>query len=68
MTKEVSGGWNVKDIVAHLSSWDEVSWLDFERAARGHLPFLLAWNDDIDEWNKFLMRGRLGFPLTQVRG
>jgi hypothetical protein len=68
MTKPISGDWTLKDLLAHVSSWDEMSWLDLERAARGHIPFVLAWKPEAtDHWNQFLMSGRRGFSLEQVK-
>ena len=67
LTKTVSGDWSVKDILAHVASWDELCATDAERASRGHIPALLAFKDEeIDDWNDALMRGRTGFSVPQV--
>jgi hypothetical protein len=68
LTKTAFGQWSVKDLIAHVSSWDEIGATDLERASRGHIPALMSFNDEeIDDWNASLMRGRLGFTLPQVQ-
>ena len=61
------GEWSAKDLIAHVSSLNELTALDLRRLARGHVPFLAAFREaDVDEWNAFFMRGRKLFPLAQV--
>jgi hypothetical protein len=61
------GEWSAKDIVAHVSSWNEMSALDMRRLARGHVPCIAAFREaDVNEWNAFLMRPRKLFPAAQV--
>lgn len=68
MTKPVDGTWSVKDMLAHIASWDELGATDIARASRGHIPALMSFKDEeIDDWNAALMRGRLAFTLPQVR-
>ncbi len=68
LTKTAFDQWSVKDLIAHVSSWDEIGATDLERASRGHIPALLSFKDEeIDDWNASLMRGRLGFTLPQVQ-
>lgn len=51
----LEGGWSVKDILAHISTWETrmIEWV--EQALKGEIPELLApcrsW-DDLDEMNK----------------
>src|SRR3990172_8047677 len=53
------GEWSAKDIVAHVSSWNEMSALDMRRLARGHVPCIAAFREaDVNEWNAFFMRPR----------
>jgi hypothetical protein len=67
MTRPVDGTWSVKDMLAHISSWDELGATDITRASRGHVPALMAFKDDeIDDWNAGLMRGRTMFSLPQA--
>jgi hypothetical protein len=61
------GEWSAKDVIAHISSWDELASLDLRRIGRGHVPTLAAFREaDVDEWNGFFMRGRRLFPAPQV--
>lgn len=67
LTTVMLGEWSVKDVIAHISSWDELASLDLRRIARGHVPTLAAFREaDVDEWNGFFMRGRKLFPAPQV--
>ena len=60
-------GWSVKDILTHISSWDELMATDFRRLARGHQPALMHFSrDKTDEWNNATMSMRLKLPLDQV--
>ena len=61
------GAWSAKDLIAHVSSLNELTALDLRRLARGHVPFLAAFREaDVDEWNAFLVRPRKLFPAAQV--
>jgi hypothetical protein len=67
LTVAVLGEWSAKDIIAHVSSWEEVAALDLRRIGRGHVPFVAGFREaDVDEWNAFLMRGRKLFLPAQV--
>jgi hypothetical protein len=67
LTVTMLGEWSAKDVIAHISSWDEMATLDVRRIGRGHVPFLAAFREaDVDQWNAFLMRGRKLFPPAQV--
>jgi hypothetical protein len=67
LTVVMLGDWSAKDVIAHVSSWDELSALDLRRIGRGHVPWMAAFREaDVDEWNAFLMRGRKLFPPAQV--
>jgi hypothetical protein len=68
LTLARDGDWSAKDLLAHVSAWDELGALDLARAARGHVPFLAAYaHENVDDWNAFLMGGRRAFTLPQVR-
>ena len=61
------GAWSTKDLTAHISAWNEFVALDMRRLARGHVPCIAAFREeDVDEWNDFLMRGRKLFSPGQV--
>src|SRR3972149_975944 len=62
------GEWSAKDLVAHISAWNEHTSLDARRIARGHVPCIATFREaDVDEWNAFLVRPRKLFPAAQVR-
>jgi len=68
LTAPMAGEWSVKDIMGHIASWDEFSADDLRRIARGRIPCLAAFREDeVDNWNAFLMRPRRLFPLPQVQ-
>lgn len=61
------GDWCAKDLVAHVSSWDEITSLDLSRIGQGHIPQLAALkSSEVDDWNAFMMRGRTLFSPGQV--
>lgn len=67
LTVPMHGEWSAKDVIAHISSWNELGALDMARLARGHVPFVTAFREaDVNEWNAFLMRGRKLFSPAQV--
>jgi len=67
LTAVVLGEWSAKDLIAHISSWNELTALDLRRIGRGHVPCLAAFREaDVDEWNAFFMRPRKLFPPAQV--
>jgi hypothetical protein len=68
MTKRVVGDWSVKDLLAHVASWDEVGLIDMQRLARGDAPALAAFDiQRVDEFNAMLMSLRRHFSLDQAR-
>ncbi len=67
MAIPVFDDWSVKDILAHIVSWEEYTLLDFQRVARGHMPALASFKQrDVDNWNAMVMSLRRDFPLDQV--
>jgi len=59
--------WSVKDILTHITSWDELLLPDIYRLARGHAAGLACNVQEAnDKWNDLLMRVRRHFPLDQV--
>ncbi len=55
LTPGVMDGWTVKDLLAHITVWEQrmVAWL--EQTLRGEVPEMLppgmTW-DDLDQWNE----------------
>jgi hypothetical protein len=67
MTVAAFGSWSVKDVLCHLTSWEQIAAPDIQRVGRGHIPQLAAFRrEEVDEWNVGLMRSRNLFPLPQV--
>ena len=67
MAASAFGTWSVKDVLCHLTSWDQFAVLDLQRVRRGHIPQLATFSrEDVDDWNLGLMRSRNLFPLPQV--
>lgn len=62
--RPVSGDWSVKDILTHITSWEELILLDLQRIQRGRQP--ARYHAGNDSWNPTLMHGRRSFPLDQV--
>jgi hypothetical protein len=68
MTVPLADEWSAKDIMGHITSWDEFTASDLRRIARGRLPCLAAFREaDVDSWNAFLIRPRKLFPLPQIQ-
>jgi hypothetical protein len=67
MLVPVFDDWSIKDILTHITSWDELLLPDIYRLARGHAAGL-ACNVQAanDTWNDLLMSVRRHFPLDQV--
>jgi uncharacterized protein (TIGR03083 family) len=69
MTVPMLGDWSVKDILAHVASWEEFALPDLRRAAKGRMPALASFREaEVDDWNRALMSLRRNFPLDQVMG
>jgi hypothetical protein len=67
MAVPVFADWSVKDILAHIASWEEYALPDFQRVARGHMPALASFRErDLDTWNALVMSLRRNFSLEQV--
>jgi hypothetical protein len=67
MTVPAFGTWSTKDVLCHLTSWEQLAVADLQRVSRGHIPQLATFRgEDVDEWNACLMRSRNLFPLPQV--
>ena len=67
MAVPVFADWSVKDILAHIVSWEEYTLLDFQRVASGHVPALASFRQrDVDNFNAVVMSLRRNFPLDQA--
>ena len=66
---DVQGAWSVKDIVAHVTAWEErmVRWLG--QAVRGETPVMpapgMTW-EDLDRLNEQTYLASRDLPLAQV--
>lgn len=64
----VIGPWSIKDIIAHLTAWEEriLAWADAVR--KGGQPEPPAWNRDWneDQVNEFIYRRSHDRPLDEV--
>ncbi|HEU4759943.1 MAG TPA: DinB family protein [Dehalococcoidia bacterium] len=68
MTVPAIGEWSVKDLLAHITSWEEQVPLDLRRVRQGLQPALASFREaDVDQWNALLVGLRRTFPLSQVR-
>jgi hypothetical protein len=70
MTKPgVEGRWSIKDLLAHITAWEQrmIQWL--KQALRGevpqHLPTGMTW-DDLDRWNEETFLENRDRPLDEV--
>jgi hypothetical protein len=63
------GGWSIKDIMAHIVTWEKlmIDWL--ETAMRDEVPEMLppglTW-DDLDVWNEQNYQDNKDLPLSEV--
>jgi len=64
MVVPVIDEWSVKDILTHITSWEELILLDLQRIQRGRQP--ARYHSGNESWNPLLMHGRRSFPLDQV--
>jgi hypothetical protein len=61
------GDWSVKDVLTHITSWEEVTLTDLARLARKDAPVLAAFDlNKVDDWNAMVMSLRRNLPLAQV--
>ena len=68
MTVPAVGDWSVKDVLAHITSWEEQIPSDLRRVGAGLQPALASFREaDVDQWNALLVGLRRSFPLPQVR-
>lgn len=61
----VAGEWSVKDILAHLASWQNEALLAVKRAERGETPGPMI-NESVDEWNGRRVAEWRRVPLVDV--
>ena len=59
--------WAVKDVLAHVASWDELRCFEIARVTRGDRPlYAELQEDDFAAWNAILMSVRRDLSCDQV--
>jgi hypothetical protein len=48
LAKELDGGWSVKDVIAHLKAWQELSMVRLEAGQYGEEPVRPNWPEALD--------------------
>ena len=67
MTVPVVDDWSVKDLLAHVASWDEFVLPDFQRVTKGRIPALASFREaEVNDWNRMFMSLRRNFSLDQA--
>jgi uncharacterized damage-inducible protein DinB len=67
MLTPLDGSWSIKDILTHVTSWDELVLPDLKRLQRGRTPALGSNpGEATDKWNDLLMAFRRNLPLDEV--
>ncbi len=67
MTVPVIGDWSAKDILAHVSAWEQQIVMDLERVRDDFTPALAQFREqDVDRWNELMIGLRRTFSLTQT--
>jgi hypothetical protein len=65
----VAGDWSVKDVLSHVTSWEEFALPDLARLARGDVATLASvdlYSASFDDANMIFMALRRHLPLDQV--
>lgn len=65
----VVGEWSVKDVLSHVTSWEELALPDLARLARGDTALLASvdlYATNYDPFNAMIMSLRRGLGLDQV--
>jgi hypothetical protein len=65
----VVGEWSAKDVLSHVTSWEELVLPDLARLARGDTPVLASidlYATNYDPFNAMIMALRRGLELDQV--
>jgi hypothetical protein len=65
----VAGDWSVKDVLSHVTSWEEIALPDLARLARGDKAVLASidlYSANYDPMNAVIMSMRRNLPLDQV--
>jgi len=61
------GTWSIRDIIAHISGWQQEMTPALERLARGERPISAGVSyDDVDVWNARFASARRGREVTDV--
>lgn len=68
MVAPIIDDWSAKDLLTHITAWEELTLLDLQRVKRGHVPALACFQQDrVDAWNDMMMSVRRDFTLEQVQ-
>src|SRR6266513_1876980 len=63
----VMGGWSLKDVMAHVSTWEEEALQHLPLIARGGRPPRYAASGGIDAFNARMAGRKRDLPLAEVR-
>jgi hypothetical protein len=67
MSTPVVDQWSVKDLLTHVTSWDEFMALDYDRLGRGDVPAFNSFTEEmLDPFNATIMALRRAFPAEQA--
>lgn len=74
LAKELDGGWSVKDVIAHLKAWQELSMMRLEAGQYGEEPVRPNWPEEldlvtesnVDETNAWIYAMHHGLPWSSV--
>lgn len=64
--REICPGWTVRDVLAHITGWDQVALKALQSFQMGGSPFLIE-PLDIDGWNEKFVQQRKDMSLEQVK-
>jgi uncharacterized protein (TIGR03083 family) len=68
-TPGVNGDWSVKDILAHLATWQERAVLKLEAAKRGEVPLFMPsihTDEEMDQFNAATFAAKRTLPLADI--
>ena len=63
------GTWRVRDVAAHIASWDRILAADLRVLPEGRVPAWIAWDDAAtDEANESQVRELAAWSIERLRG
>jgi hypothetical protein len=74
VAKELAGGWSIKDVIAHLKAWQELSMMRLEAGQYGKEPVRPNWPEhldlvtesNVDETNAWIYATHHDLPWSSV--